>query len=86
MKEWIRKPEYEIELAKKELEARKIEDEDKDKARKEEEEEKQMEQGGKTVKRQVPIEEARRWIEIDKETSGLAHLRRQQPSEASPLW
>ena len=84
MKEWVRKPEYEIELAKKELEARKKEDEDKDKARKEEEA-KQKEQGGKTVKRQVPIKESRRWIELEKETSGLAHLRRQQPSEASPL-
>lgn len=83
MKEWVRKPEYERELAKRELEARKKEDEDREITRKEEEE-KHKEQGGKPVKRQVPVEKARRWIEPEKETSGLAHLRRQQP-EASLL-
>lgn len=75
MKEWIRKPEYEIELVKKEEESRRAEDEEKEKERKEEEE-RQKEEGGKPVKRHVPVEETRRWIKLE-ETSGPAHVRRQ---------
>lgn len=61
------------------------EDEEEEKERKEEEEEEEKQkEGGKTVKRDVPIKETRQWIELEKETSGLAHLRRQHPPPASP--
>lgn len=59
---------------KQEQEARQKEDEEKQKAR-EKEEENQKEAGGKTAKRHV--EEIRQRTRLEKETSGLAHLRRQ---------
>lgn len=72
LKEWIMKPEYETEHAKNEREARKMDEEA-------EEAEKQEEESGETVKTHVPVDETRPRIELEKETSGLAHRRQSPP-------
>lgn len=85
LREWIRQPGSEVEEAKREEEGRKQdesrkEDGEEEKARKEEEEKQQKEEGSK-VKRRVQVEETRRGIELEKETSGQAHLRRRRQNQ-----
>ena len=88
LREWIRQPGSEVEQAKREEESRKKDEEEEsrkeggeeEKARKEEEEKQQKQEGSK-VKRRVQVEETRRGIELEKETSGQAHLRRRRQNQ-----